>query len=280
LKSIIRYFGGKGNGLNKIIHDNFPPKSSYDIYVEAFGGGANVLLFKEQFGVEIYNDLEQNVYSLFKVISDKSLFSKFKVLCDLAIYSHQLRDEYREDLKKDNIDIVERAFKYFYVNRCSVNGVGGFSIATCIRRNMSKSVSDFLSTIDGLQQLHNRLSSAIIENTDGIGLIKKFDRDRVFMYLDPPYSWSVRGSARYKVDMTNEQQKELVDVLLNIKKAKILLSGYDCNEYKTLTDNGWNKIKFDVKTQDGNRKPKIKTEVLWMNYIVNNDNVNDINILA
>jgi hypothetical protein len=44
------------------------------------------------------------------------------------------------------------------------------------------------------------------------------------------------------------------------------LSGYDCKEYERLTNNGWEKINFDVKTQDGNRKAKTKTEVLWKNY--------------
>ena len=86
------------------------------------------------------------------------------------------------------------------------------------------------------------------------------------MYLDPPYAWSTRGSTRYKCDMSDKQQEELISVLLNLKHAKILLSGYDCKEYERLTNNGWEKIKFDVKTQDGNRKAKTKTEVLWKNY--------------
>jgi len=265
-KNLVRYFGGKGNGLGSIIYSHFPPKSSYSIFLEVFGGGASVLLLKPPFGIEVYNDLEQNVYSLFKVISDKSLFPRFKEMCDLAVYSHQLRDEYKQDLKKD-IDIVERAYKYFYTNRSSINSVGGFSASTeCIRRGMSKSVSDFLSAIDGLKELHNRLSRVIIENVDGIELIKKYDRPKVFMYLDPPYHTSTRGTTRYAVDMTEANHTSLIDVLLNLKHAKILLSGYDCKEYERLTNNGWEKINFDVKTQDGNRKAKTKTEVLWKNY--------------
>lgn len=271
IPNIIRYFGGKGNGLREIICSYFPNKSSYITYIEVFGGGASVLLRKKPFGIEIYNDLEQNVYSLFKVLSDKSLFPRFKELCDLSLYSHQLRDEYKQDLKKENLDIVERAYKYFYWNRSSINSIGGFSASTeCIRRGMSKSVSDFLSTIDGLKELHNRLSRVIIENTDGIELIKKYDRDKVFMYCDPPYHLSTRGNTRYAVDMDDKQQSEFISVLLNLQHAKILLSGYDCNEYNRLTDNGWENIKFNVKTQDGNRKPKTKTEVLWKNYEINN----------
>jgi len=266
MHSIIRYFGGKGNGLCRIIYQCFPLKSEYEIYLEAFGGGASILLYKEPFGIEIYNDLEKNVYSLFKVLSNKDLFTRFKELCDLSYYSLDLRNEYKKDLKNDQLDILERAYKFFYINRTSVNGLGGFSVATCIRRNMSKSVSDMLTTIDDLPAFHNRLSRVIIENTDGIELIKKYDRDKVFMYLDPPYAHETRTETRYAVDMDDKQQKQLIDVLLGLKCAKVLLSGYDCKEYDRLVHNGWDKIQFKVKTQDGNRKPKIKTEILWKNY--------------
>lgn len=263
--SPIRYFGGKGNGMAQKILEFAPPRADYNNYIEVFGGGGSVLFAKERFGVEIYNDLEKNVYSLFKVLSDKTLFQQFKEKCDLAIYSKDLRADYKKDLKKD-LDIVERAYKYFYVNRCSVNGVGGFSVATCIRRNMSKSVSDFLSTIDGLLEIHDRLSSVIVENSDGIELIKKWDREKTFLYLDPPYHQDTRKEARYVVDMGNEQQEVLIDTLLSIKKAMILISGYDCPLYNKLVKNGWEKIEIKVKTQDGNRQPKDKTEVLWRNY--------------
>jgi DNA adenine methylase len=277
MNSVVRYFGGKGNGLKEIIYGHFPEKSSYHSYIEVFGGGASLLFHKEPFGIEMYNDLEQNVYSLFKVLSDRSLFPKFKEMCDLSLYSRQLRDEYKQDLKREDIDIVERAYKYFYVNRSSINSIGGFSVSTeCIRRNMSKSVSDFLSTIDGLRELHNRLSRVIIENMDGIELIKKYDRMGTFMYLDPPYHHITRGITRYKVDMSNEQQKELISTLIDLKHTKILLSGYDCKEYERLTKNGWKKLKFDVKTQDGNRNPKTKTEVLWKNYTDKNNQDNTL----
>lgn len=268
LNSPVKYYGGKGNGVREVIYGHFPSKASYDMYLEPFGGSASVLLLKEQLGIEIYNDLESNVYSLFKVLSDKTLFPAFKEKCDLALYSRQLWNEYKQDLKGD-ISLLDRAFKYFYVNRTSFNGHGGFSVSTSIRRNMSKSTSDMLSTVDGLKQLHNRLSTVIIENTDGIELIKKWDKERVFMYLDPPYHTSTRTSARYIIDMNDKQQKELIDTLLAFKKATVLLSGYDCGEYKRLTKAGWTMVEFNVNTQDTKQKPKSKTEYLWKNYCSN-----------
>lgn len=264
MKSPIKYFGGKGTMFKNII-EQFPDKSEYDIYIEPFGGSFSVGLQKEPHGTEIYNDLEKNVYSLYKVLSDPELFKIFKDKCDLTFYSDDIRKTLKEFLKQENIDIIDRAFYFFYVNRTSHNGVGGFSMNTVIRRNMSKSVSDFLSSIDRLPELHNRLSRVMVSNIDGIELIKRYDNARTFIYCDPPYEQSTRTSTRYSVDMDRSGHENFLETVIN-SNAKILISGYDCELYDTLTENGFTKIDFEVKTISGNFKPKTKIETLWKNY--------------
>lgn len=259
----IKYFGGKGTMYKNIIQ-YFPAQEEYNIYIEPFGGSFSIGLHKEPSPVEIYNDLEQNVYALFKVLSNKELFINFKERCDLSYYDDNLRQYYKQ-LLKTKLSILDRAVMFFYVNRTSHNGIGGFSINSIIRRKMSKSVSDFLSCIDRLPELHQRLSNIIVSNMDGIKLIKKYNQSNVFFYLDPPYEQSTRTSARYLVDMNRKQHEELLTVLSNIK-AKVLLSGYDCKLYNYLLEVGFNKIQFEVKTIDGKRNPKTKTETLWKNY--------------
>lgn len=54
LRSPIVWFGGKGHIVNKLL----PLIPSHKIYVEPFGGGANLLIAKEPSPVEIYNDLD------------------------------------------------------------------------------------------------------------------------------------------------------------------------------------------------------------------------------
>ena len=262
--SPIKYFGGKSNMFSDIVK-HFPKYNTYDTYIEPFGGSFSIALKNNIAPVEIYNDLEQNVYSLYKVLSDKELFQNFKDKCDLAYYNQDLREEFKELLKTDNLSIVDRAFYFFYVNRTSHNGIGGYSVNTYIRRNMSKSISDYLSAIDRLPELHQRLSKVIVMNTNGIELIKKYNTENVFLYLDPPYHQSKRTTTRYKVDMNNESHVELVNACLN-NKAKILISGYDCELYDILTENGFQKIQFEVNTVSGDKKPKIKIETLWNNY--------------
>jgi len=201
------------------------------------------------------------------------MFEQFRKLCDYIIYSEKVRKTFKRELKEipfnedDKLSIVHRAFKFFYVNRTSRNGIGGFSINTCIRRNMSKSCSDFLSTIEGLPKLHDRLSKVIVTNQDGIKLINKYSqREDVFIYADPPYHQSTRTETRYNVDMNDDEQENFIDECVNAK-CKILISGYDCDAYKRLEENGFIKIKFIVHTMSGNRKTKKdKIEYLWLNY--------------
>lgn len=155
---------------------NLPSQDSYETFIEVYGGSGSLLFLKDPSPVEIYNDIDENVYSLFKVLTDEDSYNAFKYLCDLSLYSSQLRQEFKEDLKTENITPVGRAFRFWYVNRTSYNGVGGFSRNQVIRRGMAKCISDFLSSIDRLPEIHNRLSRVIIENRDGIELLKLYNK--------------------------------------------------------------------------------------------------------
>jgi DNA adenine methylase len=259
----IRYYGSKGGFYNKII-EQFP-KTEFDTYIEPYGGSYIVGLMSNPAKIEIYNDLEQNVYSLYKVLSDKELFQQFKEKCDLSLYCEQIRKECKENLKYENLSVVDRAFNFFYVNRTSHNGIGGFSMNSHVRRGMSKAISDFLSCVDRLPELHDRLSRVMVTNMDGVKLINKYNKPNVFLYCDPPYEQSTRTGARYKVDMNREGHLEFIDSVIN-SQSKILISGYDCELYYKLTENGFNKIQFEVKTIDGNFNKKTKVETLWKNY--------------
>lgn len=272
MKSPIKYFGGKNGFANKILNQ-FPDNYTKMDYVEPFCGSAALLFHKEKSPIEVINDLDTNIYSLFKVLVDKELFEQFKNLCDLTPYSEQLNKEYTKDLKGD-LELLDRAYKFFYVNRSCYNGLGGFSSSSVIRRNMSKSVSDYLSSIDGLYQIHNRLSPVIIFNQDALKLIKKCDKENVFMYCDSPYANETRSAGRYNHDFTDEMQNSYLKTILEVKNAKLLISGYYCDRYKVLEENGFKRIDMEIKTQNNNREGKSKIESLWKNYVTNNNNNN------
>lgn len=261
MNSPINYYGSKAS-LSKTILSYFP--ESYDVYIEAFGGGGSILFAKEEKPHEIYNDLEQNVYSLFKVLSNPEQFEQFKAKCDLAYFSQQLWREFKEELKGE-LDIVDRAFKFFYVCRTSFGSQGGFRPVFQVRRNMSKHISDLFSAVDKLEEVHQRLSFVSIYNMDALELIPKFDKENVFFYLDPPYVWDTRSSVRYKQDFSNVQQEQFTELMLNLK-GKALISGYSNTIYEKLEKAGWERIDFEVSTRSSDYQARMKTESLWKNY--------------
>ena len=105
----------------------------------------------------------------------------------------------------------------------------------------------------------------IVTNKDGIDLVKKYNTENTFLYLDPPYVQSTRTSARYIEDMDDETHNRLIDACIG-SKAKILISGYDNPLYDRLTDSGFTKYQFDVNTIGADKKPKVKVETIWKNY--------------
>ena len=92
-----------------------------------------------------------------------------------------------------------------------------------------------------------------IENLDYKDIIKKYDSESTFFYVDPPYF----GKEEYYInhDFNKETHKELAEVLNNIK-GKFLLSYYYFDGIEELYSN----CKFDSKMTI------MGTELIIMNY--------------
>lgn len=266
----IRYFGGKGTMWNEIIAQ-FPERESYGVYVEPFSGTYTVGLHMPYIPpIEVFNDMNKNVYCLYKILRDETLFPQFLKMVELTPYSEDMRYDAREKLKDTSLSELDRAYWYYVFNRFSINGIGGFANNMLVRRNMSKSVSDFLSSVDRMPELHERLKHLVIYNRDALELMDKYNQSNCFLYCDPPYVWSTRGETRYDIDQDDEFHKKFIDKCIN-SKSKILISGYDNPIYNALEENGFTKTTFNVNTIDGNRRPKTKTETLWRNYDLSNN---------
>ena len=242
------------------------PSPDYNIYMEPFSGSYTIGLHMPYIPpIEVFNDLNKNVYCLYKVLRDEEMFPKFIKMVELTPYSEDMRYDAREKLKDASLSELERAYWFYTANRLSINGIGGFATNMLVRRGMAKSVSDFLSSIDRMPELHERFKHLIVYNRDALELMDKYNLPNCFMYCDPPYVWSTRGETRYDIDQDDDFHKRFVDKCIS-SKAKILISGYDNPIYKKLEENGFTKVEFNVNTIDGNRKPKTKTETLWRNY--------------
>lgn len=239
---------------------NFP--KSYDLYVEGFGGSGSVLFAKKVTPAEIYNDLDQNVYSLFSVIQNEEQLNELSRRMALLCYSEQFREDFKQQLKDSSVVGIDRALAFLYVSRSSFNSVGGFSIThKYIRNGVMRSIHDYLSCIDRLPEIHERLKRVVIINRDIFELLDKYDEPGVFMYLDPPYVSETRTSnTKYNHEFTIQDHERFVNRVLNFS-GKVLISGYDHPIYDILEASGkFMKISFP----DPNNKDR--TECLWRNY--------------
>lgn len=105
-----------------------------------------------------------------------------------------------------------------------------------------------------------RLRTVQIENRPALEVIRRFNYENVFMYLDPPYLLSTRTGKQYKHEMSDSDHEELLKAIVS-SKAKIMISGYESDLYNEYLSE-WKKEHFQSCAEMG----KARIETVWMNY--------------
>ena len=239
LGSPLRWYGGKMRMRNKLlpILESWPHR----IYVEAFGGGASLLIAKRPVPVETYNDIDGGLVNFFRVISNPELFQKFYRRVAVLPYSRQLWKESKETWDQQS-DPVERAVLWFVAARQSFSGIFGrnwsFSVSSS-SRGMSTCVSGWLSAIKLLPKIHERLQRVQIENCDWRTCLQTYNTDETLFYLDPPYVPETRKKlGTYCYEMGTNDHIELVEAVQRLSGG-VVLSGYQTEVYEPLEKAGW-----------------------------------------
>ena len=267
LKAPIAWYGGKAYYAEWLI-ERFP---DHRVYVEPFGGAANVLLRKPKSEVEVYNDVDDRVVNLFRVVRDSEQFERLRMLLDLTPYA---RGEFADLLElPPTDDPVEKARRFFAICRQARGGMGMSKLSkNCwaysrrTRRAMAEPVSKYLSAIDGLEDVAARLRTVMIESRPAIELIPRYDGEDSFFYLDPPYMPETRHgnkAATYAHEMSVDDHVALLDALLQIK-GKAMLSGYAAALYDEKLK-AWRREELKTKAHMANSGEE-RTEVIWFNY--------------
>lgn len=206
------YIGSKGK-LAKTIINKMP---EHLCYVEVFGGAGNVLLQKEPSKVEVLNDINKELITLYRVVQNhlEEFLRHFK----WALVS---RDEFERQLKADpeTLTDIQRAVRFYYIQKTCFGGkaVGrnfGYSVT-------AKSGLNLLRLEEDLSTIHLRLVRVNMESLPYAEVIKRYDRIETFFYLDPP---SHKVENYYgKGIFAEEDYSRLAEILINIK-GKFILS--------------------------------------------------------
>ena len=263
----IAWYGGKKYYAKWII-EHF---CDHRVFVEPFGGAANILLRKRKSEVEIYNDLDSRITNFFNVVRDRDKCLELVRIASLTPYSRELFAELAD--RPEPEEEIEKAWWFFVRCRQAIGGLGmseltpkSWSASTRTRRDMPEGVSKYLSSIDGLETVSQRLREVMFESMPAIDVIKKYDSDETLIYLDPPYLPETRHGGKastYGVEMSYEDHLELLD-LVKACKSKIVLSGYLSDLYAAeLKD--WKVDTVEGKSHMSN-SGQSRVEVLWLNF--------------
>lgn len=254
-RPLLRWHGGKWM-LAPWIIEHFPP---HEVYVEPFGGAASVLMRKPVSYAEIYNDLDQTVVNLFRVLrSDRAeeLVSALR----LTPFS---RDEFRQayDPVEDPVEAARRLIIRSFMGF----GSNGHNRITGFRANSNRSgttpAHDWQNYPDSLSLVIQRLRGVIVENKDARDVMAQHDGPDTLHYVDPPYVFETRSDLTkdYAHELSDEDHTQLLAFLRGLT-GMVVLSGYPSGLYDAaLAD--WHRVERAA-LADGARK---RTEVLWLN---------------
>lgn len=252
-KSPLAWVGGKSKLTSTII----PLIPKHTCYAEVFAGAAWVLFRKEPSKVEVINDINGDLITLYRVIQNH--LEEFVRYFKWSLIS---RDEFARLQRVDESTLtdIQRAARFYYLVK---NAFGAKIVSQCFGvANSSPPRLNLLRLEEDLSEAHLRLSRVNIENLPYDNLIKRYDGKGTFFYVDPPY-WDCEndyGKGLFtKVDfqqlrdvLTNCQGRWLVSIN-NVPEIRELFKDFAIKEVET---------SYSINQQAG----KPVTELLICNY--------------
>lgn len=257
----LRWHGGKFLLADWII--GFFPR--HRVYTETFGGAASVLMRKQRSAAEIYNDLDDQVVGLFRVLQDADQSARLVELLRLTPFARR-EFEISYESTDDPIEIarrlVVRSFMGFGSNAHSSALRGHRS--TGFRSNSNRSgttpAQDWWHYPDALPALIERLRGVVIEHRDAATVLTRHDAPDALHYVDPPYMHETRSDAHmYRHELDGEGHVRLLRHLRRLA-GMVVLSGYPSDLYDAEL-HGWARHEREAYA-DGARS---RIEVLWFN---------------
>lgn len=260
----LRYLGGKWR-LAPWIIENLP---SHEVYIEPFGGGGNVLLRKERSTVEIYNDLDDDLVNLFRVLRTPGPAEQLISQIELTPFA---RSEWLAAYEPA-AEPVERARRLIIRSF-----MGHSSCASRIDRTTGFRACNLAANADparswatypeALRLVIARFAGVAIEQLPAEQLIQQRDGPGVLFYVDPPYVQSTRSQKQtrcapsngYRHELDDADHERLLEILCAVE-GMVVLSGYPSPLYERMLA-GWTVVERTA-LADGARP---RTEVLWLN---------------
>lgn len=250
---MVPWVGGKRRLAPQIL----PLLPGHTCYVEPFAGAAALFFAKQPVKVEVLNDVNGDLISLYRVVQHHldEFIRQFRwSLASRQVYA------WLQETRPETLTDIQRAARFFYLQKLGFGGkVDGqtFGVATT-----SPARLNLLRLEEDLSAVHLRLHQVTIEHLDWAACIERYDRPHTLFYLDPPYY----GTEGYGVDFGLEQYGRMAELLRSMKgKAAVSVNDIPAmrQAFKGLTMKRL-AIKYTVGASGAGRKER--GELLIMNF--------------
>lgn len=195
VKSPLRWQGSKTRLLKEIL----PLMTPHICYHEPFFGGGAVLFAKERSSVEVINDINGNLISLYR-----NAQFHLPALLEEINWLHASRKNLHDFIAQPGITELQRAARFLLVNRTSFGGnMNSFGVA----KTKGGGVGFNRKQISGLLSAANeRLDGVVVENISYERSFKNYDSSDTLHFIDSPYENTTNGAY---TGWTQKQLKEL-----------------------------------------------------------------------
>lgn len=242
---MVRWVGGKRRLAPHIL----PLFPDHSCYVEPFAGAAALFFLKEPVKVEVLNDVNGDLVTLYRVVQHhlEEFVKHFKwALASREIY------KWLQITPVETLTDIQRAARFFYLQSLGFGGkVEGRTFGTA---TTSKAALNLLRLEEQLSAVHLRLHQVFIERLEWSACLQRYDRPHSLFYMDPPY-WSTTG---YGVDFGLEQYDQMAE-LMGSMKGKAVVSVNDIPEMRAAFKGHHIKrvsIRYSVGASGSGRDPK------------------------
>ena len=190
---------------------------AHDIYIEIFGGSAELLFSKARSQAEVYNDINGDLVNLFMVVRDKP--QAFKERLEWLLQSRETHEKWKTQFKTNQApqEPVERAVRFYYILCTQFAGKmwGGWAYPRINRRYWGE------HRIKILTEIHRRLQRVYIERSDFRKIFSTWDTPNSFFYCDPPYL----DTAGYQQGFSRADHEDLARRLRGLEGKWLLTVG-------------------------------------------------------
>lgn len=254
-KTPISYYGGKQQMLKHIL-PNIP---QHEIYTESFIGGGAVYWAKAPVKLEVINDISREVVNFYEVVKQHN--KRLQYYMNASLHS---RSQYMDAMViYENPHLftkVERAWAFWILTNMGFSTMIGSWGFDKTGKQVIKLANKRLQDVN---LMADRIANTTIECNDAIRVMKLFDTENTFHYIDPPYINSNQG--HYSGYSEHDYSKLLEGI--SALKGKFILSSYPSDILtKFVNANGWYSNEYIKQLASSNKAGKTKVEVLTANF--------------